>query len=278
MVGLIPGNIFQALSSGEILPLLLFTVFFGLAVAHLAPERRELLNRIFRALADAMMVLVGWILKATPLGVFALSFEMAVHTGVQATGFMAFFVALVSGLMLLCTGLLYPVTAVLGRASIRRFARAVAPAQLVAVSTRSSLAALPALVEGARDHLALPASATGFVLPLSVSAFKVNRTMSSTVKLLFLAHVFHVHLGPAELATFLVTVIVLSFSNVGIPGGGATLMTLPAYLAAGVPLAGVVILEAAMTSPDFFRTLLNVTGDMSAATILSRSTRTRSTA
>lgn len=277
VAGLVPGNIFQALSSGEILPVLLFTIFFALAVSHLAPERREPLNRVFQALGDAMMTLIGWILKATPLGVCVLAFEMAIQTGVQVTGFLAAFVAIVSAVLILFTVLLYPVTAILGRIPIRRFARAVAPAQLVAASTRSSLASLPALVEGAQEHLGLPAPATGFVLPLSVSAFKVNRTISSTVKLLFLAHVFHVHLGPFDLATFLVTVLVLSFSTPGIPGGSAFL-TLPAYLAAGVPIEGVVILETVITIPDIFRTLLNVTGDMSAAAILSRSLRKESTA
>jgi Na+/H+-dicarboxylate symporter len=119
---------------------------------------------------------------------------------------------------------------------------------------------------------------TGFVLPLSVSTFKVNRTISSTTKLLFLAHVFAVPLGAAELATFLVTALILSFSSVGVPGGGSAFRTLPAYLAAGVPIEGIVILEAVDTIPDIFKTLTNVTGDMSAATILSRTERATVTA
>ena len=271
LVGLIPKNIVQAASSGEILPVLLFTVFFGLAVTHLAPAQRDLLGAVFRALADATMVLVQWVLRATPVGVFALAFELSLRAGVPLAGFVTAFVALVSALMLLFTGLLYPVTAFLARTSIGRFARAAAPAQLVAVSTRSSLASLPALVEGARDHLDLPASATGFVLPLSVSVFKVNQPISGLVKLLFLAHAFHVRVGLPQIATFFVTVLVMSFSAVGIPGGGsATFRLLPAYLAAGVPIEGVVILEAVDTIPDIFKTLLNVTGDMSAAAVLSR--------
>lgn len=276
LVGLIPRNIVQAASSGEILPVLLFTVFFGLAVTHLAPGQRDLLGGVFRALADATMVLVEWVLKATPVGVFALAFELGLRAGVPLAGFVAAFVALVSAMMLLFTGLLYPVTALLARTSIGRFARAAAPAQLVAVSTRSSLASLPALVEGARDHLDLPASATGFVLPLSVSVFKVNQPISGLVKLLFLAHAFHVRVGLPQIATFFVTLLIMSFSAVGIPGGGASFRLLPAYLAAGVPIEGLVILEAVDTIPDIFKTLLNVTGDMSAAAILSRLRRAAS--
>ncbi len=103
--------------------------------------------------------------------------------------------------------------------------------------------------------------------------FKVNRTISSTAKLIFLAYIYGIPLSATTLASFLITVMILSFSTVGIPSGGTNFKTLPAYLAAGLPLEGLVILEAVETIPDIFKTLLNVTGDMSAATILSRSSR-----
>ena len=273
LVGLVPNNIFAAAASGDVLPLLLFTILFGLAATRLPAEPREQLARTFRALSEAMLLLIRWILVATPLGVLVLTFQLALGIGVTAAGFLTAFVVLVSGVMLLGTALLYPLSALIGRTSLLAFARAVAPAQLVAVSTRSSLASLPALVEGAQEHLRASAGVTGFVLPLSVSTFKLNRTISAPVKLLFLAHVFGVPLGAAELATFLGTVLILSFSTVGVPGGGSAFRTLPAYLAAGVPIEGVVILEAVDAIPDIFKTLTNVTGDMSAATILSRGDR-----
>jgi Na+/H+-dicarboxylate symporter len=91
------------------------------------------------------------------------------------------------------------------------------------------------------------------------------------VKLLFLAHVFQVRVGLPQMVTFLAIVFVMSVSALGIPGGGSTFRLLPAYLAAGIPIEGIIVLEAVDTIPDIFKTLLNVTGDMSAATILSRS-------
>jgi Na+/H+-dicarboxylate symporter len=109
------------------------------------------------------------------------------------------------------------------------------------------------------------------VLPLSVAVFKVNRTISSTAKLLFLAHVYNIPLSAQTIAAFLATVILLSFSSVGVPDGGTAFATIPAYLAAGLPLEVVVVFEATTTIPDIFKTLLNVTGDMSAAAMLSRS-------
>jgi proton glutamate symport protein len=267
---LLPHNIVQAAAGGELLPVLLFTVFFGLAVARLAPPRRDPLVGVFQGLADATMVLIEWILVVAPLGIFALTFELAFRAGVTLAGLMAAFVVLLSGLLLLFTGLLYPLTGILARIPVARFARAVLPAQLVAVSTRSSLASLPAMVESARDDLVLPASATGFVLPLSVSVFKLNQPISGIVKLLFLGHAFHVPLSLTQVAAFLASVLILSFSSVGIPGGSSAFRNLPAYLAAGMPIEGVIFLEAADAIPDIFKTLTNVTGDLSAASILAR--------
>ena len=119
---------------------------------------------------------------------------------------------------------------------MRTFARAVAPGQAVALGTRSSLAALPALVQGGREHLRFPAPVTGFVLPLLSTVFKQNRTISSLAKLLFLAHVFSVTLTPGDVLAFFMVVVLLSFSAVGVPSGGAAFTTLPAYLAAGLPI------------------------------------------
>ncbi len=270
---LVPRNIFEAAAHGDILALLLFSVLFATAAAHLPDEYRVPLARLFRGIAQAMLVCVRWILRITPAGVFALSYVLALKTGGAAAGMLSVYIAIVCGLLLLFTLLLYPVTAVLGRTTLRTFARAVAPAQLVAVSTRSSVAALPALIEGGRTHMHLPDSSTGFVLPLSVSLFKVNRTLSSLVKLFFLAHIYGVSLRPGAIATFLAIETILSFGTAGVPLGGLSMKGLPAYLAAGVPLEGVMILEAVETIPDIFKTLLNVTGQMSAATLLSRSSR-----
>jgi Na+/H+-dicarboxylate symporter len=183
------------------------------------------------------------------------------------------FIVLVCGLLLLFTLLLYPVTAMLGNVSMRTFARAAAPAQLVAASTLSSIAALPALIEGAAQHLRLPSRYTGFVLPLCVSLFKFNRTVSATAKLVFLAHVYGVPLSSATLVVFMFTVILLSFGALGVPNGGQAFTTLPAYVAAGLPVEAIILLEATSIVPDMLKTVLNVTGDMSVAAILSRSER-----
>jgi proton glutamate symport protein len=270
---LLPPNLFDAARRGDVLPLLLFSALLALAIRKLPDEQRNPLQVGAESLSAALMTLVRWLLVVTPVGVFALSYALGRDTGLEAVGVLGGLVLLQCGLMTGFTLLLYPISAIGGRVSIAAFARAVLPAQLVAASTRSSIAALPAMLEGARTHLRLPASATSFVLPLTVSLFKVNRTISSTSKLLFLAYVYGVPLSAGTIATFVATVIVLSFSSAGLPGGGSAFKTLPAYVAAGLPIEGIVIAEAVETIPDIFKTVLNVTGDMSAATLLSRGSR-----
>ena len=270
VVALVPVNVFSAAARGEILPVLLFTALFGLSVRRLARKDHDFWWSL-EGFAGAMMTIVGWVMQAMPLGVFALCAVFASRLGSRATTVIGFFIVLLSGILLLATVLLYPITAVLGRVSLARFARAVAPAQVVAVSTRSSVASLPALVEGGRKHLGLSESATGFVLPLCVATFKLDFGIASLVRLLFVAHVLDIHLGAPE-RTFLLTQFILSFSAAGIPGAGSV-RSLPAYLAAGVPIEGVLIVNAVDSIPDIFATLANVTADMSAATILSRKDR-----
>jgi proton glutamate symport protein len=270
---LVPTNIFEAAARGDLLPILLFTALFGVAVRRLDEQYRDPMRRVFQGAAEAMLTCVRWVLVVTPVAVFILTLSFSLQAGGAGAQMLAAFALVVSALMLLFTALLYPLSALLGGTGITAFARAVAPAQLVAVSTRSSLASLPALVDGARTHLRLPASATSFVLPLSVSVFKLNRTISSPVKLLFLAHVYQVSITPQTMVVFVLTVMLLSFTSAGIPSGGVAFKTLPVYLAAGVPIEGVIILEAVETLPDIFKTLLNVTGDMSVATILTRRRR-----
>lgn len=273
LVGLVPRNPFAAAVNGDILPVVVFTVLFALAVTRLPDAPRRLLGDVFRAAAAAMMQLISWILLGTPVAIFAIILGLAVDTGFGAAGVLGAYIILVSALCLLMTGLMYPLVAIAGRTPVRTFARGVAPGQMVALTTQSSLASLPALVEGGEDHLRLPRSSTGFVLPLAASTFKPSQGVSSVFKFVFLAQVYAVPLTMGQKAGFVLLVILLSFAVLGVPRGGGGFKTLPAYIAAGIPVEGVVIIEAVKTIPDVFMTLLNTTAYMAVATLLSRGAR-----
>ena len=268
VVGLVPTNPIRAAADGAMLPLIVFTLLFAAAATRLAPDAREALVGVFRAASQAMLVVVGWILALAPIGVFALAADMGAQLGVGAAGAVGWYVLVLCGLVTVMTLACYPVAALFGRISIRRFARAAAPAQAVAMSTRSSLASLPALIDGARRELGDRPGITGFVLPLAVSTFKLNTPIADLAGPLFLAHLYGIELSTAQIATMTAVSVAMSFSNPGIPSGGLFVVTAPVMLSAGLPLDGIGILIAADAIPDVFNTVVNVTGDMTVATVL----------
>jgi Na+/H+-dicarboxylate symporter len=273
--GWLPAGIARLLRGGGLLPVLIITLSLGGLGRLLPGPARSKVLRVVRKVADFAMRVVGWILVFTPVGVLALGYGFARGGGLGALGFFLVYVTMVSALLLVVTGLLYPVTVLLSRRAVtlRRFARAAAGPQLVAIGTRSSLASLPAMVESGRTHLGLPAAGTGVVLPLTVAIFKLNLAISAPFMLLFLGHAFGIGLTPGTILTFVATVLLLSFGVVGLPGGNPGLPTLPAFVAAGIPMHGPLVLNALDAIPDIFKTLLNVTADLSVATILTAPAR-----
>src|SRR4029078_11375823 len=145
LVSLLPANPIAAAASGAMMPLILFTLRLALAIARSPEASRQTLTRFFRALSDAMLILVRWIILAAPLGVFALVLPLAVHAGATLAGAIGFYVGAYSGRYIVLTLLLYPVVAIFGRIPMRRFARGALPPQLIAFSSSSSIASLPAL-------------------------------------------------------------------------------------------------------------------------------------
>lgn len=270
LLALVPVNPFEAAAEGAILPLLVFTVLVALALPHAAPATREALLPFVRGVSDIMFVLLRWILWPTPYAVFVLALAIGARGGGGIVGAVGLFIVLVCALMTLGLLLIYPLTALAAGIGPARFARAVAPAQTVAVGTRSSLASLPALIQGAEGGLGLSRAVSGFVLPLSVATFKVNTSISSVTKFLFLAAAYGIDLDLARVVTFVVASLMLSFGSPGVPTAPGSVTRLPAYLAAGIPLEGVVLLSAVDAVPDIFKTVLNVTADMSVAAIVAR--------
>jgi proton glutamate symport protein len=270
LVSLLPANPIAAAASGAMMPLILFTLLLALAIARSPEASRQTLTRFFRALSDAMLVLVRWIILVAPLGVFALVLPLAVHAGATLAGAIGFYVAAYSAASIAVTLLLYPVVAIAGRIPLRRFARAALPPQLIAFSSSSSIASLPALVETAEKNLQLPERVTGFVLPLAVSTFKIAAPVSWTVGALFVGWFYGVPLHADSVATIAFAAVFLAFAVPGIPRGAFIMLT-PLFLAIGLPAKGIGILIAVDAIPDVFATVLNTTGHLVAAALVARS-------
>jgi Na+/H+-dicarboxylate symporter len=273
LVALVPSNAFKAAVDGAMLPLIVFALALGLALLKVDDEHRIRATSIFRATADSMLVIVRWLLVVAPIGVFALAVPLVARLGLATIGALATYVVLVSlAAAIFMVGVLYPTAAWLGGISIREFAKAALPPQAVAFSSRSSLAALPALIDAARDRLHMPEEISAFFIPLATVVFRVGATLGLTIGTVFIARVYGVSIGTPQLATIVATAVVTSFSIPGIPGGSIIAMV-PVLSSVGLPVEGIGILLGVDTIPDMFRTTANVTGQLAAATIVGRGQR-----
>lgn len=267
LVDLVPVNPIKAAAEGAVLPLIIFSLAFGLALSRISSPGRDTVVGFFNGLFEAMLTLVRWILQLAPIGVFALSLPLATKLGVAAAGAVLSYIAITSALCVVVIALLYPLAATLGRVPIRAFARAAAPGQAVAFSARSSLAALPAMIDAGAKELQFDQEITAFFLPLSASTFRLGAAVGIPTGVLFVAALYGISLSSAQILTVAVTAILLTFSVPGVPGGSIVIMV-PVLLAAGLPPEAAGILLGVDTIPDMFRTTTNVTGTMAAATIL----------
>ena len=265
LVGLMPNNLVAAMSAGAMLPIIVATLMFAVAATRLPTETRERLERAAEAIRSVTIIVVRGILSLAPYGVFALAVPLALGLGTAALGAVAVYVVTAATLSLIVIAAMYPLAWLRG-VSLRQFARALAPAQGIAVSSRSSLAALPALIDGASE-LGMPERVTGFFLPFSTSLFRPGAAVALPVGVLFIAALYRVDLTAAQLVIVGVTSVLLSLSAPGIPGGSILIMA-PVLLAVGLPVEGIGILLGMDTIPDMFRTTANVTGTMAAAVML----------
>ena len=224
---------------------------------------------MFRAIADAMTVIVGWLIAVAPVGVFALAVTLVVRTGLGAVRALALYIAVLTGVIVLVTLLLYPVAVIAGRQPLSRFARALIPPQAIAFSARSSLAALPAMVEAARTRLGLPDPVTSFVIPLAVTTLRLSAPIMWSVSIPFVARLYGVALGQEQLLLLIGAGILLSFSVPGLPSGSILLMG-PFITGLGIPIEAVGLLIAADSIPDLFKGVLNVTSHVTTSAVVAR--------
>lgn len=263
-------NIVAAAAETAMVPLVLFALLFGVAASRLEPRAGALLTGFFQAVQQAMLVIVGWVLQLAPLGVFALAFGVGGRVGAGAVGALAHYILLVIAVCIAVALLAVVVAVIAGRMPPQAFVRAALPAQLVAMSTQSSLAALPAMVAAA-GPLGVGAAQAGVVLPLAVSLFRAASAGANVAVALYLAHLHGVEVGPAALAAGVATAAVVSVGAVGLPAQVSFFAVIaPVCLAMGVPIGLLPLLLAVETVPDIFRTVGNVTADLAVTRVAGR--------
>lgn len=267
---LVPVNVIDAAARDAVLPTVVFFALLAAAITRLPPAPRRQLTDLFAALAGAMLVVIGWVLRLAPGGVFALALGVAANSGGQAIAALGHYIVLVAGIggVVLVAG--YAVAAGAGGLRLPAFARAMLPVQAVAFSTQSSLASLPAML-GACRELGLRSATAEFVLPLAVALFRATSPAMNLAVAIYVAKLTGVALTTPVLVTGVVMALLVSPSTVSLPGSISFISTIgPIAIAMGVPVGPLGLLVAVEMLPDLMRTLGNVTMDVAATATIDR--------
>lgn len=267
---LIPTNVISAAAEDAVLPLMIFALVFAFAITKLPDEQRIMLDRLFNALADTLLIIIKWVLVLAPLGVFALALGVGAKAGVAAFGALLHYVLIVSAVGAVIWAFSYVLTFVGAKRGPIAFFRASAPAQAVAISTQSSLASLPAMVSGVKT-MGVGERSADVVLPISVALFRATGPCMNLAVAIYVAHLLGIELSMSALAIGVVVAAITTMGAVSLPGSISFITSIaPINIAMGLPIEPLVLLLAIETFPDIMRTVANVSMDMSVTATIAR--------
>lgn len=260
LISIVPSNPIEAMAKGNILQVIVFAIFLGLAINFAGAKGKPLLN-ILESLADVMYRLTSIIMEFSPIGVFAL---MAWVTGTFGlTVFLplfqflgVYYLACIFHFFFVYGSLLKG----LGRLQLVPFLRGMGDAIMMAFSTCSSAATLPVAMHCAQENLGVSKNISGFVLPLGITLNMNGGAIYQTMCAIFVAKAYGI---PLDVYSYVILILTTTFSAIGtagVPGGG--LLTLSAVLASiGLPLEALALLAGIDRLRDMMTTVLNILGD-----------------
>jgi proton glutamate symport protein len=263
-------NIFSSAVNDALLPLIIFTITFAFAITRLEATKKEALSRFFEAMGEAMIIVIGWVLWLAPLGVFALGITLGITAGVATFANLAHYVLIVTTIGFIVFLAAYLLAFFGARFKPIAFIKAAIPAQSVAISTQSSLASLPAMVESAKQ-LGVGARSTDIVLPMAVAIFRSTGPAMNLAVAIYVAHWLGLELSFQQLAIGVLVAWLTTLGSVSLPGTISFIAAIaPICMAMGIPIELLGLLVAIETFPDIMRTVGNVTMDIAVTGTVAR--------
>ena len=262
LIEIIPRNPFKALADLDLLAVVFFTIVFGAATGQLPPARKAPMLAFFDGVTDVSIVIIGWVLKLAPYGVFALSASVFASFGAELIGSLLMFcLTVIAGELVFGIGVLGVVVGAFVGTNPVTYFRKIARASLVAFSTSSSNAALPVSLEVAETELGISKRVAGFVLPLSATLNKAGSALYKAVAVMFIAEVYGVGLHFREQLIIVVAATASAISGAGVPGMGMVtiLIVLNAVGMGAQAQAGIALVVGVDRLLDMVRTCVNVT-------------------
>ncbi|HEX4682469.1 MAG TPA: dicarboxylate/amino acid:cation symporter [Gemmatimonadaceae bacterium] len=277
LLAMIPQNPFAAAVQGDLLPLIVAVCIFAAAATTLPDEKRRTVVVAFERMNDLSMIVIGWLMQLAPIAVFVLIAATVAKSGTALLADLALFIAaVVAALAVHVAVVLLPLVRFAAGFGIARFLRAVADALILAFATASSSVTLPVSMAAATNRLGIPGEVVSFVLPAGATLDKNGAAVYKAVTAVFLATVYGLALGPAQLLAIVAASTVAAFAGAGVPGSSlvTTLIVLNAIGLGPQAAAGIALVAAVDRPLDMCRTAVNTLGNLIGAAYVARGTVT----
>jgi len=264
LFNIIPRNPFASMANMDMLQIIFFALFLGIALTVLTEAKRKPLIDVLDSVNDAMVVMVEMIMKIAPYGVFILIAAVAGRFGYGVLLALIRYVVVAIGTMILFTITFYPITLRLSGMKPSYFFKKFYEVMVFAFSTSSSNAALPINLKVTEEDLGVSRDVASFVLPLGATVNMNGTSIYQGVSTIFIAQVYGIELGLSQLVIVVVTATLASIGAAGVPGIGFITLTI-VLQALGIPLEGLAMILGVERILDMTRTAVNVTGDSAAS-------------
>ncbi|RLL41718.1 dicarboxylate/amino acid:cation symporter [Oceanobacillus piezotolerans] len=270
IINIIPENPIAAMASGDMLQIIAFAIFIGIALAFLG-EKTAGIHRLFEQANEILNWLVMLVMKAAPYGAFALIASAIGNAGLDAVGSMAMYMITVILGLIVHAAVVYSLAIWwLGRANPITFYKGFFPAMTVAFSTSSSNATLPVSMKAAQENLGVRKEISSFVQPLGATINMDGTAIMQAVATVFISQVYALPLSATDLLLVVLTATLASIGTAGVPGVGLIMLAM-VLGQVGLPVEGIALIIGIDRILDMLRTALNITGDAACAYIISES-------
>jgi len=281
IVDIVPDNIIGAASSNvNMLQVIFFAILFGIALVLLERHKVETVHKFVSGVNEVIIAMVRLIMKFAPYGVFALMGSLMVELAgddpassiglLQSLGMYALVV--IAGLLFLVVFIYPGLLAMFTKLKYAQFLKGVLPAQLLAFSTSSSAATLPVTMRQCENELGVSREVSSFVLPVGATINMDGTSLYQAVAAVFIAIVFGYDLTLGQQLTIILTATLASIGSAAVPSAGIVMLVI-VLESIGIPSAGIALIFAVDRPLDMFRTVVNVTGDSTIASIVAASER-----
>jgi proton glutamate symport protein len=270
LLGIIPTNPLEAMVRGDMLPIIFFSLLFGFFITRTPDPYRTHLTNFFQGVFEVMMRLTQFIIRFTPLGVFALIGKIIAQTGFDVfIPLGSYMLVVIAGLFIHATITLPVLLMLIGRVKPVLQFRAMSAALMTAFSTASSSATLPLTMDAMENNAGVSNKISSFVLPLGATINMDGTALYECVAAMFIAQVYGFHLSFFQQFIVVLTALLASIGAAGIPMAGLVMITI-ILRAVGLPLEGVGLILAVDRILDMLRTSVNVWSDSCGTVIIAK--------